>query len=374
MLKRFLWVLLPAALTGCVLFTPYADTEAVLRSRMDASGVPGLSAATVSTAGIESTYYLGYQDTEKEIPVTGETLFCIGSVSKTITGAVVMKAREEGLIDLDQDINTYLPFPVRHPRYPDVPITIRMLLTHSSGIITNYDLIINNRNLWHPVNPSENTLEDLNILKDYLTPDSRYYSEKNFSPYKPGTETIYSNEGIALAALIVEITSGEPFEDYSTSRILAPLGISGSWDYSQVDQSRLALSYDLNGNLMDFLHLYVWPAGSYITNAQNLAKFVQMILNEGTVHGTEILSADSVRMMTTPQLMEYGLTWAITNRPIAGRETIGHTGTLPGQRAFAYLDMNKKEGVILLTNSDWVLTYATQDMLTALFMETDQLP
>ena len=91
----------------------------------------------------EITYFksFGYADIENKEEINEDTIFQIASISKTITGTAAMQLYEKGKLDLDQDINTYLPFKIINPYHPGVPITARMLLTHTSSILDNWDVI-----------------------------------------------------------------------------------------------------------------------------------------------------------------------------------------------------------------------------------------
>ena len=95
--------------------------------------VPGMSVAVLVDGHLAWTEGYGWADIDNRVPVTAETIFMIGSVSKPVSATGVMWLHEQGL-DLDEDVNQYLSFEVRHPSFPDRPITLRQLLTHTSSI------------------------------------------------------------------------------------------------------------------------------------------------------------------------------------------------------------------------------------------------
>lgn len=372
--KFLLLVLLSISLLSCSLFQPYNNVDDVITSRMSAYSVAGISAVIVDSDGIAWENHYGYQDVEKSIPTSEETLFCIASISKLITGTAIMILKEDGLLALDEDINTYLPFTVRHPDYPSVPITIRMLMTHTSSIISDWEIIMETPELWDTWSTENPGSLDMHLIEEYITPGGIYYhAEKNFAPEQPGTSIYYSNEGITLLAYIVEEISGNDFAAFCQQQIFTPLLMRGNWSYDLIDNSKLSVSYDLDGNILGYIKGSCWPAGSFITTAHDFARFVQLFLNEGSVDGVEIMSPESVTEMLTPQNGEFCLVWGITEVTLAGRETIGHTGTLPGQRPFAYIDTETNEAIIVFTNSDWVYPYAVVDIFASLFLYAEEL-
>ena len=99
------------------------------------AGMVGLGAAIVVDGKLIWAKGYGAADREASKPFTADTVMNIGSISKTFTGVALMRAVEEGKLSLDDDVSMHLPFPVRNPRFPDDPITLRQLATHTSGIV-----------------------------------------------------------------------------------------------------------------------------------------------------------------------------------------------------------------------------------------------
>lgn len=119
-------------------FSNPADLKEFARNKMAKAGIPALSVAYIRGGKISSAWALGTADPERGIPADEETIFQIASVSKTVTATAAMQLAERGLIDLDADIDRYLPFAVDHPAHPDALISARMLLAHRSGIADNW--------------------------------------------------------------------------------------------------------------------------------------------------------------------------------------------------------------------------------------------
>ena len=126
---------------------------------------------------------------EQKKSVTDSTLFCIASISKTITATAVMQLWEQGLFELDDDVNDYLSFNVRNPNYPDVPITFRMLLTHTSSINGWTNNITHNQ---------DNPIPLGFYMENYLVPGGVHYNSSDWNSWMPGTSYDYSDESAAL--------------------------------------------------------------------------------------------------------------------------------------------------------------------------------
>ena len=122
----------------------YRDEDALvafIESTMETHLIPGLSVSIVKNNNIVWEKQFGYANIINDILVDENTMFILSSISKTITATALMQLFENGLFDLDDDIDTYLPFNVNHPDFPIMPITFRMLLTHSSGIRDNWSVM-----------------------------------------------------------------------------------------------------------------------------------------------------------------------------------------------------------------------------------------
>ena len=170
----------------------------------------------------------------------------IGSVSKTVTATAIMQLVERGVPELDEDVNTYLPFAVRSPHHPDVPITCRHLLTHRSSIADG------------PAYGASYACGDPTVdlrswVEGYLTPKGRYYDAKtNFQPWLPGEQgqlvgaigRNYSNVGFGLLGFLAGEVAGVPFARYCREHIFAPLGMNRTgWSLGEVGLANHAVPY-----------------------------------------------------------------------------------------------------------------------------------
>ncbi len=163
---------------------------------MDDNDIPGLSLSLVKEGKIEFAKTFGYKNLETKAKATDDTMFAIASAAKTVTATAVMQLWEQGKFKLDDDINQYLPFKVRNPNYPDIAITFKMLLTHTSSITDNWDVI-----KYYNGDP---TISMKDYFPAYFIGDN-YDEEQNWGDWEPGTSYEYSNTAVGLSGYLVEV-------------------------------------------------------------------------------------------------------------------------------------------------------------------------
>ncbi|MEN6534409.1 MAG: serine hydrolase domain-containing protein, partial [Bryobacteraceae bacterium] len=156
------------------------DLEQFFEAALDELHLAGMSVSIVKGDRVVWEDGFGLADIERNVPVDPGVLFHQGSVSKTVTAAALLRLREQARFTLTDDINRYLPFTVHNPRHPDVPITLRMLLTHTSSIS---DVSVGPDRLSGLTEGRDSVTPVEEVLKGYLTPDGKYYTEENFSVY-----------------------------------------------------------------------------------------------------------------------------------------------------------------------------------------------
>jgi CubicO group peptidase (beta-lactamase class C family) len=348
--------------------TQKAELERIIDSEFKLLQMPGLACLAVKDDSIVYFGFRGYENIKEEKEFSLQTRMLIGSVSKTITLTAIMQLYDNGMIDLDSDINMYLPFQVRNPKYKDVPITVRMLLTHTSSISDAYPLAA--LNFWGYVDYPETLMS---FEQNYLTTDGKFYTKNNFSSNKPGTTYLYSNVSASLIACLVEYVSGISFDDYCKTNIFEPLGMySTTWFYSETPKNEIAIPY-ANINIIDppepFTSFPYYPAGHLITTIEDLSKFMRAYILNGTYNNFQLLKPQTVDSI----LYEYkGKQGLIFVRNIMGHFTVwGHNGGLPGIATEMHFDREKKVGYIMFTNRN--LKYSrTTAIGNALLIYADQ--
>ncbi|RLM53118.1 class A beta-lactamase-related serine hydrolase [Halobellus sp. Atlit-31R] len=238
-----LFLLAPLHATTCAA-EERPEFGARLAALQQQSALPGFAVAVVSSKGLLYQHGFGQADLQAGRAYTHETLQNVGSVSKTVVGVAIVKAIELGYFGLDTEINGILPFRVQHP-HGGGPLTVRHLVTHTSSIVDDDETYGHSYYLLPEADTSgplyrqfqrDFTLperKDLSLggfLKAYLSTGGRHYRKTNFAKAAPGVAYHYSNIGAALAAYLVEVKSGQPFEDFTRRHIFEPLQMrSTSW-------------------------------------------------------------------------------------------------------------------------------------------------
>ena len=245
------------------------------------------------------------------IPAGADTLFRIASVSKVVTTIGLMELVEQGRVSLDADASEYLGFGLRNPDFADVPITVRMLLNHTSTIVDadRYTL------------PPEQKVADL--FGPAHQPGRPDYHFAHDGGHRPGTWFEYCNLCYGLIGTIIERVSGERFDHYQQTHVLGPLGIDGGYNIAELRHpERLATLYrDLPGGYVAQvdtqppqgwspaqLSAYVIgsngtafsPQGGLRISVAGLARLARFMQGGGTLDGRRLLSAHDVRQMETP--------------------------------------------------------------------------
>ena len=351
-----------------------------IRHRMHRAYLTSVTAAAVRRGRLVWSGGYGLADREQRIQADADSVYMLASISKTFICAAVMQLWEAGSIDLDADVDRYLPFDVRNPAFPDREITARMLLTHTSSIRDRYTLWGTVR---HPTPVTGYTVGDSPLplghdLARYLVRGAPYFEKGNYYPNQPGSKYRYSNLGADTAAYLVEAITGTPFGQYCLDNLLTPLGMADSgYHLSDLSTSNLAVPYrcKISERLFQPYPQYGYgdyPCGCMRTSANALSIWLRCFMNGGTIDGTRILKASTVREIMRPQLK--GLTWGqglIWYRiREAGDLLIGHNGSDYGVSTNMYFAPRRDVGVITLTNRSiegWNAWYDFLDIQDRLF-------
>ncbi len=323
---------------------------------MKKAKVPGLAAAVVKKDKVLWTGAYGWANRERKLPVTNDTLFQVASVSKPVTACAVMQLVEQGKLSLDTDVNEVLPFPVRNPKHPKTPITLKHLLTHTSGIRDNWNLLedtwVKNGDFPKPLGES---------LAAYLQPKGEYYSaKKSYYSWAPGTKSKYSNVGVALAAHLAEAKAKVPFETLCQKGIFEPLAMQGSsFRLQGMDQTKIAMPYGFRKKTGAFKplghHGYLdFPSGTLRITAPHLARFLLSFIADGQLDSDWVLQAETVREMRKipfPKAdSKQGLVWYFDK--LGGDKVMGHDGSDPGVAALMQYRLKDGIGYVILMNGE----------------------
>jgi len=333
---------------------------------LDAYGVPGAAVSIVHAGEPVWTQGYGLADKHGGLPVTADTVFQVGSISKPVAAWGVMRLAEAGKIDLDAPVERYLTrWHLPTSGFDHRQVTIRRILSHSAGLsVHGYGGVAPGR----PV-PS---------LVESLSGQPAGQSAVRVVTL-PGTRFSYSGGGYTLLQLIVEEVTGERFAEYMQRNVLAPLGMPRS-TFRQIGglHESAARGYDSEGRPLPAYLFTEEAAAGFCTTAADLAVFLSagMAGRSGEPAGRGVLSAGSLEAMFTPQFAMpllpiwgfrgdagYGLGYMVEKLP-GGPVAVGHQGGNPGWRAYFIQVPEKLAGMAVVTNSDNGL-FLINDLLCA---------
>ena len=350
--------------------------DRIVMELMAAAGVPGMEAAVVTSDRI--VWEKSFGDAVLNVPgprkaMKPNTLLDSASMGKLLVTVAALQLVEKGRIRLDDDIDANLAIVVRNPAWPDVPITWRMLLTHTSSLGDDESDTLVSGSIVYGRDPSE-SLEQ--FVRDTFSPTGAHHHDGLFRAGKPGTERIYSNLAFDTVALAVQRIVGESFDRYVGRAIFKPLGmLDSSYALAGRPADRFGVGYaslqnkdrsfryepanafwahrDPKAPIMD--HVFTcsdYPSGCLYTTAHDFALLMQMFLNDGSVAGVRILSSESVHLMSSPSGFRNLDGWMQglgMNGPLdlRGRQLWGHDGVDRGVATIFYLNPGSHFGVVL---------------------------
>jgi len=330
-----------------------SSIDGQIQELFDDSGIPSMEVGIL--VGDELVWARGYGE-QPDL----STVYMIGSIDKPIITTAILQLVEEGLVSLDDDINEYLPFSVRHPDYPDKPVTIQMLLTHTSGLPHDvpgtYYVYRNNGPMVRWLLKHQFRLSIL--FGQYFFPPTdestaRAFSAENadFWLSEPGTRYQYSNTAFytLLVGMIKEVT-GQSYYECIQENIIEALNMENtSFEISDYPKEQIAIPYEDfgEGRENDLPITGMAASGKIRTNVIDLSQFLLVHMNEGSLGDVQILKPESVELMHGPiislsidnfppsYLDGEGLSWFHF-----GDDSQGHGGNVAGYSA----DMLYKEG------------------------------
>jgi len=323
--------------------------ELWLEAQSAYENIPGISMAVVHDQELLWARGFGYADREKKRPATPDTIYGIGSISKLFTSIAVLQLRDQGKLGLDDPLARHLPwFNIKQTYADGPPVTIRGILTHSSGLPRDAAYPY-----WSaPYSEFPDREQIIKSLADQAT------------VYPAGTHFQYSNLGFALAGELVARVSARDYADYVKEKILVPLGLGDTRPELPEEHrgGRLAAGYSsvTREGIMNKMPFFqakgIAPAAGFSSTAADLARFASWqfrLLGGGK---EEILRANTLREMQRFQWMDpdntWGLGFTVWNRN--GTIYAGHGGICAGYRSQLTLQPKEKIAAVFLTNSSGV--------------------
>jgi CubicO group peptidase (beta-lactamase class C family) len=325
------------------------DVESRVREILNRRPAVGLAVGVVRDGSLEFFSGHGFADIASHTPVTEDTVFRVGSLTKTFTAIAVMQLEEQGLVDLDAPVDDYLRAYRLIPANSGWrPVTPRHLLTHTAGI----------REVLHPwgvVRPlfgeTVKAGRPVPTLADYYRPGLRIGAE-------PGTRFRYTDHGFATLGQLVEDVTGQPFDGYLREHVFAPLGMADT-DLIRSDaaRSRLATGYDLGVEgpepYPDYEVVTAGGTAAYST-PQDMARYLAALLNGGAnEHGSVIrpetlASIFAAQYQPDPRIPGLGL--AFFRGTAGGHRVLEHQGVVPAFTSQIFLAPDARVGLMAFTN------------------------
>ncbi|GHU74917.1 penicillin-binding protein [Clostridia bacterium] len=326
--------------------------------------VAGAAVSIIEDGEVVFSGGYGYADTDKQIPMTADTVLPIGSSSKAFTATAVMSLSADKKLDIDKPVREYMPSFALHDPIASQHATTRDLLCHRTGM-PRHDLLWIS---WKDAERAELVEKRLPHLKENKSFRSKWE---------------YNNYMFAAAGLLIEKITGQSWEDYVSEKIFKPLGMNDTSPMTPLEGKPVAQLYRINKEtqanepIASMPLKAIGPAGSIQSTASDMAQWIKFNLNKGKVGEDVLLAPEAYAELTKPNIpyellpfqvpdntpLGYGLGWFISS--FRGEKLVEHGGNVFGASALAAFLPEKNSGVVVLTNQD--STFATYALAFAAF-------
>lgn len=331
------------------------------RRVLEETGVPGAGLALIRSDGVEWEGGIGFADRSARTPVTADTRFRVGSISKSFVALALVQLYEDSLVDLDTPVREIAPEIDIDNAWEDThPVQIIHVLQHTAGFD---DMHFNEMVV--PPGEGERSLEQVLALN----PRSRRVR------WQPGTRMSYSNPGYAVAARLIEKIAGQPYEDYVHREIFDPLRMTNSsFRLTPADEPLLARGYVAPGGPpLEVRRIYLRPSGNMYSTAHDLARFVQMLLGWGELGSAFVVDPEYLGNMEQPRTtlasdagLRHGYGSGMFMRLDLPYKLLGHDGQIDGFTSWYGYSPSRDVGVVVLLNSSGARAGEALKRLTSL--------
>lgn len=318
--------------------------------------VPGLAVAVIKNGKIAWIQCIGYADVAGKKPVTVQTIFNVGSISKVVSAWGFMQLTERGLVNLDAPVNQSLTrWTIPPSSYNLSKVTLRRILSHTAGLSV------------HGYGGSEQGTKLL-TLEESLEGKTKRNGESVRLINEPGTKWEYSGGGYTVAQLLLEENTKENFAAYMKKHVFNPLGlVHTNYEWTEEMKSNSATAYDTLGSPIKNRIFTEQAAAGLQTTVLDLAHFAELSITKNPRHLNKVLKPETIGLMEQSVLPfsnegESGLGYRFMN--YEGLRTIGHTGENIGWSAAMFMHLPTKSGIIMLCNGSngdhvWFPIYQT---------------
>jgi len=327
---------------------------------MNKYALSGMGVGVVQDGKLIYAKGFGLADASTNKAVTPDTIFRIGSISKTFTAIGIMQLWEKGKFKLDDPVNSFLKsFQVLHPDPYAPPVTFQHLLTHTSGIgemRSTGELV---KSILMPGSSFQK-------FKKHVPPLQEYYNGLLEPDVYPEKKWAYANNAFATLGQLIEDISGEPFADYMRRNVFDALGMYKS-DYVLTDRVKdeLAQGYQLKKCKLEAVPYFEFPgyaAGTVMSSVNEMAIYLAALMNGGSNEFGSVLKPETIKKMLTPYYQEdphlasMGLGFFLED--LDGHPAAWHGGSLAGFNAAMWVAPGDKLGVVAFANSNTRAIYS----------------
>ncbi|MGJ5820411.1 serine hydrolase domain-containing protein [Paludibaculum fermentans] len=315
----------------------FSILDGLAQRAMQDSGTPGAAIAVIHHGQVVYEKAFGVSDVETQARVTPQTLFRIGSTTKMFTAAAVLTLVEEGRVDLDKPIATYVPaLPAKIGT-----LTLRQLLSHTAGL--------GDRGSGHGRHDDSALGDAIRALPPEIV------------ELDPGAVYSYSSLGYWIAGLVLESVSGKPFADAVAERVFQPLGMTRT-TFRPLTAMTYPFAQQHEGSAKQVPRLLrpfaddssTWPGGSLFSSAHELSRFALAFLQQGKLDGKQVLPAAVIAAMTQPHAAIPGgsehYTYGLVASDDRGVFTLSHGGARVGFGSLIVLAPQQQAAVLVVTN------------------------
>jgi CubicO group peptidase (beta-lactamase class C family) len=317
--------------------TDHSAVDKYITARMHSDHIPGVALAIVK--GDQIVYLKGYGRADQSgRPVTPQTPFLIGSITKTITALAVMQLVETGEVELDAPVQRYIPwFRIADPK-ASTQITVRMLIDQTSGLPQLPTFVT-----WKWPNEADSIERHVRLLATVQL------------VFPPGASFAYSNGNYATLGMIVQAVTGRSYEDYIQQHIFTPLVMKHSYVSQEAAMQdgmargyRWVFGYPIPSTLP--FNRANLPAGFAISSAEDMAHYLIAQMNSGRYQDNSILSPEGIALMQAePPPGVYGLGWESAR--VDGHRLINFDGATGNYQASVFIDPEGRVGVFVTANA-----------------------
>jgi len=346
---------------------PFTAFEARVEAALKNAVAPGFVFVVVEDDATLLAQGFGYADIDKKIPINADTVYPLGSISKTFIGTAAAIAAANGQFDLAEPLGNYSSLPVDGPGFNASDVSFLHLATHTSGIV-DHDPTYEKEGYAmgrgvHPTPLGE-------FLRSYASKGGEFYdADANFSGAMPGKRYAYSNIASGLAAQALSDKLQTPFQTYTAKTIFEPLGMmSTAWFRDELNPQQIGTLYmrtDTGFQPYPPYALATWPDGGLRTTGNALARYLIAFMNGGKLEGKQVLPRKAVTLalsgiglsdvqdLPDDEILA-GLFWGTSTAPsiLQERPLTGHNGVDPGVWTFMQFDPITRRGVIAIANTD----------------------